>query len=169
MSLSLLPSNALVGLITFGTTIQLHELGVEGCFKSFVFRGTKEYVSCAAPATTVPCWYLLRREKHRRGSLLIISLPLRSLSCVAPSRSYEPAQLQKMLGIIPPGMKRPSAGGAQAQQPGSGPGRYAGTVLELARRLCACLRAFSSHMFFLPLCQRRALTALHHPSPRSLF
>lgn len=43
MSLSLLPPESLVGLITFGTTVQLHELGVEGCTKSFVFRGTKEY------------------------------------------------------------------------------------------------------------------------------
>jgi protein transport protein SEC23 len=43
MSLSLLPPESLVGLITFGTTVQLHELGVEGCSKSFVFRGTKDY------------------------------------------------------------------------------------------------------------------------------
>ncbi|XP_037729190.1 protein transport protein Sec23A isoform X2 [Drosophila subpulchrella] len=42
MSLSLLPSNALVGLITFGKMIQVHELGAEGCSKSYVFRGTKD-------------------------------------------------------------------------------------------------------------------------------
>jgi protein transport protein SEC23 len=42
MSLSLLPPGALVGLITFGMTVQLHELGVEGISKSYVFRGTKE-------------------------------------------------------------------------------------------------------------------------------
>ena len=42
MSLSLMPPNALVGLITFGTVVQLHELGGEGCAKSYVFRGTKE-------------------------------------------------------------------------------------------------------------------------------
>eukprot|EP00035_Acanthoeca_spectabilis_P020937 m.435394 g.435394 ORF g.435394 m.435394 type:complete len:768 (+) comp17843_c0_seq1:111-2414(+) len=42
MSLSLLPPNALVGLITYGMTVQLHELGVEGISKSYVFRGTKE-------------------------------------------------------------------------------------------------------------------------------
>ncbi len=45
MSLSLLPQNALVGLITFGTTVQLHELSCEGCSKSYVFRGTKEFTS----------------------------------------------------------------------------------------------------------------------------
>ncbi|KAH8417595.1 hypothetical protein KR222_002410 [Zaprionus bogoriensis] len=42
MSLSLLPPNALVGLITFGKMIQVHELGTDGCSKSYVFRGTKE-------------------------------------------------------------------------------------------------------------------------------
>lgn len=61
MSLSLLPPNALVGLITFGKIIQVckhlnilmkvsitvlcyqvHELGCEGVSKSYVFRGTKD-------------------------------------------------------------------------------------------------------------------------------
>uniref|UniRef100_W5L0Y3 Protein transport protein SEC23 n=1 Tax=Astyanax mexicanus TaxID=7994 RepID=W5L0Y3_ASTMX len=42
MSLSLLPPNALVGLITFGRMIQVHELSCEGISKSYVFRGTKE-------------------------------------------------------------------------------------------------------------------------------
>lgn len=43
VSLSLLPPNALVGLVTFGTVVQVHELGYEGCPKSFVFRGSKDY------------------------------------------------------------------------------------------------------------------------------
>lgn len=47
MSLSLLPPNALVGLITFGRMIQVHELGCEGIAKSFVFRGTKDYAAKA--------------------------------------------------------------------------------------------------------------------------
>lgn len=42
MSLSLLPPNALIGLITFGRMVQLHELGCEGISKSYVFRGTKD-------------------------------------------------------------------------------------------------------------------------------
>uniref|UniRef100_A0A224XJ36 Protein transport protein SEC23 n=1 Tax=Panstrongylus lignarius TaxID=156445 RepID=A0A224XJ36_9HEMI len=41
-SLSLLPQNSLVGLITFGRMIQVHELGCDGCSRSFVFRGTKD-------------------------------------------------------------------------------------------------------------------------------
>ncbi|KAJ3126310.1 GTPase-activating protein S23 [Nowakowskiella sp. JEL0407] len=43
VSLSLLPPNALVGLITFGTMTQVHELGYGECPKSYVFRGNKEY------------------------------------------------------------------------------------------------------------------------------
>lgn len=42
-SLALLPENALVGLITFGTNVQVYELGFAECAKSFVFRGSKEY------------------------------------------------------------------------------------------------------------------------------
>ncbi|EGE00351.1 Transport protein SEC23 [Trichophyton interdigitale] len=43
MSLSLLPANALVGLITFGTMAQVHEIGYTECAKSYVFRGSKDY------------------------------------------------------------------------------------------------------------------------------
>lgn len=43
LSLSLLPPNALVGLITFGTMTQIHEIGFSHCPKSYVFRGTKDY------------------------------------------------------------------------------------------------------------------------------
>ncbi|EDO39141.1 predicted protein [Nematostella vectensis] len=42
MSLSLMPPNALVGLITFGKMVHVHELGCDGCSKSYVFRGTKD-------------------------------------------------------------------------------------------------------------------------------
>ena len=45
MSLSLLPQNALVGLITFGKMVHVHELGCTGISKSFVFRGTKDYTA----------------------------------------------------------------------------------------------------------------------------
>uniref|UniRef100_A0A0K8SP95 Protein transport protein SEC23 n=1 Tax=Lygus hesperus TaxID=30085 RepID=A0A0K8SP95_LYGHE len=44
-SLSLLPTNSLVGLITFGKMVQVHELGCEGCSRSYVFRGTKDLTS----------------------------------------------------------------------------------------------------------------------------
>ncbi|EUC34363.1 hypothetical protein COCVIDRAFT_28748 [Bipolaris victoriae FI3] len=45
MSLSLLPAYALVGLITYGTMAQVHELGYTECAKSYVFRGSKDYSS----------------------------------------------------------------------------------------------------------------------------
>ncbi|KAH9478504.1 GTPase-activating protein S23 [Psilocybe cubensis] len=43
IGLGLLPANALVGLITYGTTIQVHELRFSECNKSYVFRGSKDY------------------------------------------------------------------------------------------------------------------------------
>lgn len=42
-TLNLLPEDALVGLITFGTLVQVHELGFAECPKSYIFRGDKEY------------------------------------------------------------------------------------------------------------------------------
>ncbi|KAF2864114.1 protein transporter SEC23 [Piedraia hortae CBS 480.64] len=42
-SLELLPPDALVGLITFGTMVQVHELGYVECAKSYVFRGNRDY------------------------------------------------------------------------------------------------------------------------------
>ncbi|GJF00040.1 copii coat protein [Phanerochaete sordida] len=43
VSLSLLPPYALVGLISYGTMAQVHEIGYAECNKSYVFRGNKEY------------------------------------------------------------------------------------------------------------------------------
>lgn len=42
LSLSWLPEHALVGLVTFGTHVQVHELGYNECAKSCVFRGTRD-------------------------------------------------------------------------------------------------------------------------------
>jgi len=42
-TLNLLPEDTLVGLITFGTLVHVHELGFAECSKSYVFRGEKEY------------------------------------------------------------------------------------------------------------------------------
>jgi len=44
-TLNLLPENALVGLLTFGTMVQFHEIGFTECPKSFVFRGTKDFTA----------------------------------------------------------------------------------------------------------------------------
>lgn len=43
ISLSLLPPSCLVGIITFGTMVQIHEIGYQEFAKSYVFRGTKDY------------------------------------------------------------------------------------------------------------------------------
>lgn len=44
-TLALLPEEALVGLITFGTHTHVHELGFSECPKAYVFRGDKEYTT----------------------------------------------------------------------------------------------------------------------------
>lgn len=41
MALDLLPEDAIVGLIIFGTTVQVYELGFDECTKAYVFRGDK--------------------------------------------------------------------------------------------------------------------------------
>lgn len=41
-AVSLVPENALVGLITFGMQVHVHELGFTECPKSYVFRGSKD-------------------------------------------------------------------------------------------------------------------------------
>jgi protein transport protein SEC23 len=46
-SLNLMPDDALVGLVTFGTNVHLHELGYTECPKSFVFRGSKDTSTAA--------------------------------------------------------------------------------------------------------------------------
>eukprot|EP00871_Galdieria_phlegrea_P002563 jgi/Galph1/3307/GphlegSOOS_G1950.1 len=42
-ALQLLPPEAVVGLITFGQNVHVHELGYQECPKSYVLRGSKEY------------------------------------------------------------------------------------------------------------------------------
>ncbi|KAI3837183.1 hypothetical protein MKW92_041111 [Papaver armeniacum] len=42
-AITLLPDNALVGFISFGTQVQVHELGFSDLSKVYVFRGNKEF------------------------------------------------------------------------------------------------------------------------------
>jgi protein transport protein SEC23 len=44
-TLNLLPDDSLVGLITFGNLVHVHELGFTECSKSFVFRGDRDYTT----------------------------------------------------------------------------------------------------------------------------
>ena len=41
-ALEFLPDNALVGFVSFGTQVQVHELGYADMSKVYVFRGSKE-------------------------------------------------------------------------------------------------------------------------------
>lgn len=42
-ALSLIPETAHVGLITFGTMVNVHEIGFAECPKSYVFKGSRDY------------------------------------------------------------------------------------------------------------------------------
>jgi len=55
--LNLLPEECLVGLITFGTNVQVHEIGFEACPKSYVLRGNKEYASAKVQELLGVCNY----------------------------------------------------------------------------------------------------------------
>jgi protein transport protein SEC23 len=44
-TLGLLPPDALVGLMTYGTMVGVHELGFSECAKSYVLRGNKDYTA----------------------------------------------------------------------------------------------------------------------------
>lgn len=41
-AIGLLPDNALVGFLSYGTQVQVHELGFSDLSKVYVFRGSKE-------------------------------------------------------------------------------------------------------------------------------
>ena len=58
MSLSLLPPNALIGLITYGKMVQVHDLGCEGYSKSYVFRGTKDLTAKQIQVSVSGCYLL---------------------------------------------------------------------------------------------------------------
>lgn len=50
-SLMLMPENSLVGLITFGRNVHVHELAFDDCPKSYVIRGGKETLTTEQVAT----------------------------------------------------------------------------------------------------------------------
>ena len=41
-SINFIPEDAIIGLITYGKMVSVHELGFQDCPKSYVFRGDKE-------------------------------------------------------------------------------------------------------------------------------
>jgi protein transport protein SEC23 len=49
-SLSLLPPTALVGLVTYGTMVNVHDFSAPDCPRAFVFKGTKDYDSAQVQA-----------------------------------------------------------------------------------------------------------------------
>jgi len=64
--LNLLPEDSLVGLITYGTNVSVHELGFEGLPKSYVLRGNKEYAP-AKIGTLLGCC----SHKNQQGNMMV--------------------------------------------------------------------------------------------------
>jgi len=61
VTLSLIPADALVGLITFGTYVQLHDLSSQNCGKAYVFHPQK-------PITAATIQDLLGLFRNRQGN-----------------------------------------------------------------------------------------------------
>ncbi|GAB4844212.1 Protein transport protein S23 C [Ancistrocladus abbreviatus] len=60
----LVPDNALVGFVTFGSFVQVHELGFGGIPKSYVFKGSKE---CTKDRVMDQLGFLGKRPKPMTG------------------------------------------------------------------------------------------------------
>ena len=72
MSLSLLPENALVGFISFGKHVQIHELSFERLAKSYTFNGNKAYTADQIQQSLGLLPYDLRisRQRYEKDNVL---------------------------------------------------------------------------------------------------
>jgi hypothetical protein len=72
MALSLLPTDALIGLISFGRMVHVHELNCEGMTRSYVFRGTKDLTAKQVQVNeNKKIFYFLIEEKLFIGNVRI--------------------------------------------------------------------------------------------------
>lgn len=115
MSLSLLPPNALVGLITFGRMVQVHELSCEGIAKSYVFRGTKDLSSkqIQVGAKTRMCPRIAACANIKRG--IYAFFPARSNKCVNLKSLTHVCLLCVLKEML--GLSKPAAAGQQGRPP----------------------------------------------------
>lgn len=72
VALDMIPENAYVGLITFGTVVQLYDLAYTSCVKSHVFKGDKEIT-----AAKVQQLLAAFRGRQQSGGHADISEPIR--------------------------------------------------------------------------------------------
>ncbi|PIC30566.1 hypothetical protein B9Z55_021765 [Caenorhabditis nigoni] len=63
-ALSLLPADALVGLITFGRMVQLHELNTQGISRSYVFKVQNPISLLPSSTKTQICYCLAGAKSH---------------------------------------------------------------------------------------------------------
>eukprot|EP00890_Picochlorum_soloecismus_P005474 jgi/Picsp_1/5928/NSC_03285-R1_transport protein len=71
-ALTMIPEYALVGLVTFGTHVHVHELGFQDFPKSFVFKGSKEYAASAVQEQLG--LHGMRRQGQAQGSRFVMPL-----------------------------------------------------------------------------------------------
>ncbi|EMP30727.1 Protein transport protein Sec23A [Chelonia mydas] len=109
MSLSLLPPTALVGLITFGRMVQVHELGCEGISKSYVFRGTKDLSAKQLQVTD-------KKQLKTPQTLNVIIVVNFKMLCNQIIYIYIYFFLQEMLGLTKVSVSQVGRG-PQVQQP----------------------------------------------------
>ncbi|OBS79436.1 hypothetical protein A6R68_18187 [Neotoma lepida] len=91
MSLSLLPPTALVGFISFGRMVQVHELGCEGISESYVFRGTKDLSAKQLQEMLALSKVPVTQTTHG----VAVSIAVRLLECTFPNTG---AQIMMFIG-----------------------------------------------------------------------
>ena len=155
-ALTMIPEYALVGLVTFGTHVHVHELGFQECPKAYVFRGTKDYtpqqVRACLPACVRRGWQGMEGAGEGGGRdppavvVMFFRRQRRPSFCLRPRCPPPPslhplpslAQVQDQLGLASAGMRRgagPPSPMKQQQQPAA-PGARPGNRFVLPLTEC---------------------------------
>ena len=88
-ALTMIPEYAMVGLVTFGTHVYVHELGFQEFPKTYVFKGTKEYTPGAVHEQLGLLHGARGQQTNKRGNFLmpmgdcefVLSAALDDLQC----------------------------------------------------------------------------------------
>src|SRR5690606_9124932 len=108
MSINMLPDNAQIALITFGTNVQIYELGYSDCTKAYVFSGQKE----------ITLQMVQNQLGLRRATVAAATAAAASGASGVPGAGMMPGQPSS---VPPPGMM-PGPGGGSAPMGMAGPG-----------------------------------------------
>ncbi|CAK5036267.1 unnamed protein product [Meloidogyne enterolobii] len=118
-AIAYLPADALIGLITFGRVVEIHELNVKGIARSYVFKGTKE----ANPKQVRDIIAMQIGQPSTGSRISATSTPIPNQQLVngiqpAMHHNMPPGAMPQIPGAIPPaGMQRPRMGSHPTQPP----------------------------------------------------